>query len=137
MRHHYHERGLIETSMQAQNHSQHRRGPQVTPVFLSLHHPTTSRQEAQANPAPHIHLHPPMPSRRQSHTPTIPTVRRALTQPIPSPPLLHPTPPPSHLQLIPSHRASHPTPPTLQPHHQLLTPRPPLFWIDHGVRLRL
>merc|ERR1719234_1198132 len=135
----YHERGLTETSMQAQNRSQHQRGPQVTPAFLILHHPTTSQQEAQANPAPHTHLHHPPPSQHQSHTPTVlPTVRPALTQPIPSPPLHHPTPPPpSHLQRTPSHRASHPTPPTSPPPHQLHTHRPPPFWIDHEVRLQL
>merc|ERR1719234_2465136 len=116
-----HERGLIETSMQAQNRSQLLRERQVTPAFLILHHPTTSQQEAQANPAPHTHLHHPPPSQHQSHTPTVlPTVRPALTQPIPLPPLLPPTPPPpSHLQRTPSHRASHPTRHTSPPpHHQ-------------------
>merc|ERR1711990_1180852 len=103
--------------MQAQNHSLRQRG-QVIPVFLSLHHPTTSQQEARVNPAPHIHLRRPLPSQHQSPTPTVPTVRPALT---PSPPLLHPTlpPPPSHRLRIPSHQASLPTPPTLLPPHQL------------------
>jgi len=134
-----HERGLIETSMQAQNHSQHQREQQVTPAFLILHPPTTSQQGAQANPVPRIHLRPPQPSQHQSHTPTVlPTVHPALTQPIPSPPLLPPTPPPpSHLQRIPSHRASHPTLPTSPPPHQLHTHRPPLSLIGHEVRLRL
>jgi len=132
-------RGLIGTLMQAQNRSQLQRGRQVTPAFLILRHPTTSQQEAPANPAPHTHLRPPQPSQHQSHTPTVlPTIRPAPTQPIPSPPLLHLTPPPpSHLQRIPFHRASHPTLPTSPPPHQLHTHRPPPFWTGHEVRPRL
>lgn len=134
MRHHCHGKSLIETSTQAQSRSPHRRR-QVIPVFRILHHLTTGQQEAQANLAAHIHLHPRIPSQRPSHIPTVPTARPAPTRPIPLPLLLHPTlpQPPSHRRRTLSHQASHPAPPTLLPPKQLHTP--PLFSIGHAVRL--